>query len=71
MGHNIVILKNSVDLVKFCSEVKFPTNEYFPKVGMLLGGQSYLGPKEDTIYFMAPNRVLTSMFAPSLGTLLL
>ena len=58
MGHNIVILKNSVDLVKFCNEaVKFPTNEYFPK-GLekdVIGRTKLLGPgEEDTIYFMAP-----------------
>ena len=58
MGHNIVILKNSVDLVKFCNEaVKFPTNEYFPK-GLekdVIGRTELLGPgEEDTIYFMAP-----------------
>ena len=58
MGHNIVILKNSVDLVKFCSEaVKFPTNEYFPKGREkdVIGRTKLLGPgEEDTIYFMAP-----------------
>ena len=58
MGHNIVILENSVDLVKFCNEaVKFPTNEYFPK-GLekdVIGRTKLLGPgEEDTIYFMAP-----------------
>ena len=58
MGHNIVILKKSVDLVKFCSEaVKFPTNEYFPKGREkdVIGRTKLLGPgEEDTIYFMAP-----------------
>tara|TARA_Y100000746_G_scaffold228596_1_gene236878 strand:- start:827 stop:1318 length:492 start_codon:yes stop_codon:yes gene_type:complete len=58
MGHNIVILKNSVDLVKFCSEaVKFPTNEYFPKGREkdVIGRTKLLGPgEEDTIYFIAP-----------------
>ena len=58
MGHNIVILKKSVDLIKFCSEaVKFPTNEYFPKGREkdVIGRTKLLGPgEEDTIYFMAP-----------------
>ncbi len=58
MGHNIVILKNSVDLVKFCNEaVKFPTNEYFPKGREkdVIARTKLLGPGEDdTIYFTAP-----------------
>ena len=58
MGHNIVILKNSVDLVEFCNEaVKFPTNEYFPKGREkdVIARTRLLGPGEaDTIYFMAP-----------------
>ena len=58
MGHNIVILKNSVDLVKFCNEaVKFPTNEYFPKGREkdVIGRTNLLGPgEEDAIYFIAP-----------------
>ena len=58
MGHNIVILKKSVDLIKFCSEaVKFPTNEYFPKGREkdVIGRTKLLGPgEEDTIYFLAP-----------------
>ena len=58
MGHNIVILKNSVDLVDFCNEaVKFPTNEYFPKGREkdVIARTRLLGPGEaDTIYFMAP-----------------
>tara|TARA_Y100001933_G_scaffold230900_1_gene248289 strand:+ start:117 stop:608 length:492 start_codon:yes stop_codon:yes gene_type:complete len=58
MGHNIVILKNSVDLVEFCNEaVKFPTNEYFPKGREkdVIARTKLLGPGEaDTIYFMAP-----------------
>lgn len=60
MGHNIVILKNSVDLVDFCNEaVKFPTNEYFPKGREkdVIGRTKLLGPgEEDTIYFVAPEQ---------------
>ena len=58
MGHNIVILKNSVDLIEFCNEaVKFPTNEYFPKGREkdVIVRTKLLGPGEtDTVYFMAP-----------------
>ena len=59
MGHNIVILKKTVNLFEFCNEaVKFPTNEYFPKGREkdVIGRTKLLGPgEEDTIYFMAPD----------------
>ena len=53
-----MILKDSVNLVEFCSEaVKFPANEYFPKGREkdVIGRTKLLGPgEEDTIYFVAP-----------------
>ena len=58
MGHNVVILKKSVDLIEFCTEaVKFPTEGYFPKSREkdVIGRTKLLGPGEkDEIYFTAP-----------------
>ena len=58
MGHNVVILKKSVDLIEFCTEaVKFPSEGYFPKSREkdVIGRTKLLGPGEkDEIYFTAP-----------------
>ena len=58
MGHNVVILKKSVNLIEFCTEaIKFPTEGYFPKSREkdVIGRTKLLGPGEkDEIYFTAP-----------------
>ena len=58
MGHNVVILKKSVNLIGFCTEaIKFPAEGYFPKSREkdVIGRTKLLGPGEkDEIYFTAP-----------------
>ena len=54
MGHNVVILKKSVNLIEFCTDaIKFPTEGYFPKSREkdVIGRTKLLGPGEkDDIY---------------------